>query len=800
MFLAIFKLMLQIPTELKPQDITLNIDIQPDTGVSAKNHVKTWAVVGQERAVKALKMGISIRAKGYNIFVVGEPGTGKHTAILDILGQHRKKNGNLRDIAYIQNFQDPDKPKHLTFSEGRARKFKEDMARLLQRFEDRIARDLDTESYKVKKAALTRDVEKMENKILAEFEGQLNAAGFRMIQTGEGREERAMDIAPVIDGKTVRFEDFQDRVPAGVVSEETWTETRESYFDFINTMNKIHRELKIAREELQKTLKALRTNVLQSGIKEECAVFTAQWAGEDVKRYLDALAEDVIENADYFTKENEEEEIDLAVHYGVNIVLDRHGIEKLPVIYETNPTKINLFGSIEARYDVLGELRTNMMMIKAGSLLKADGGFLILQAEDVFSKEGLWAELKRALQTGHVVPEVQSTPLGPLPILMKPEPVTTKTTVILMGSERIYDSLCEQDDEFFKLFKITAEFSPVMVREAETEKEYTAFIRGLVSEENLRSVNSHGIQKIIAYGIQLAERRDKLSTRFSLIGDLIRESDYIAAQENTAIIDGEIVRKAIAYREHISSLPEQMLMEQINNGTIVIEVDGAKVGTVNGLAVLERGAYSFGIPLRITATVSPGKEGLINIEREAGLSGALHDKGVLLMEGYLRRRFARRHSLSLTGSLAVEQSYYDIDGDSASAAELAALLSSIAELPVRQDVAVTGAVNQQGDVQPVGGIQKKIQGFFSVCEGRGLTGQQGVIIPAGSVNSVILQDHVIAAIRAGQFHVWAAKNIDEVMTLLTGLNAGRERRSDRFEGSSVNGRIKKGLLELARSS
>jgi predicted ATP-dependent protease len=704
----------QYPRELTLDDIVLDIDIPTETESDNRPNDRNWALIGQDRAVKALEMGVSIRAKGYNIFVAGESGTGKHTAILDILSRHRKKNGSLRDIAYVQDFQEPDKPIHLTFPEGGARKFKDDVRRLVDRLTDRIAHDLDTETYKAKRDSLIAETENAENKVLADFEAQLNAEGFSTVQTDDEEEGQATDIAPVIEGEVVLFDDLQDLVSTGRIPESLWTETRERYFAYMDAMKRIYRELRIARELLAQTLLDLKNDTIRPGIIEECGVIAEAWPDEAVGKYLKSLEEDVLEHADWFAadEEEDEEEIDISIRYGVNIVVDRYGAKELPVIHETNPTKINLFGAIEARYEATGELRTNMMMIKAGSLLQADGGFLILQAEDLFSKEGLWAELKRALQTGHVVPEVQSTPLGPLPILMKPEPVVAETTVVLVGTARIYESLCAQDDEFLKLFKVAAEFSPVMDRVPETEREYAAFVRGLCAKEGLLSVTPDGIREIISYGVLLSEKRDRLSTRFSLIGDLLRESHYGAEKSDKTTIDGTCVKEAIASREYQGNLPEQMLIDQIRAGTLLIDVDGMRIGTINGLAVLERGYYAFGTPLRITAAVSPGKDGLINIERESGLSGELHDKGVLLLEGYLRHRYARRQLLSMTATIAVEQSYYEIDGDSASAAELAALLSAISELPIRQDIAVTGAINQQGVIQPVGGIHEKVQGFL----------------------------------------------------------------------------------------
>jgi len=786
------------PRELTLNEIVLNIEVPAVDETTAGTDDKQWAVIGQDRAVQALEMGMSIKARGYNIYVAGESGTGKHTAIMDILSRHRNKNGSLRDIAYVQDFTNPDKPINLTFPEGKARQFKEDLKLLVDRLNSRIAHDLDAETYKAKRDSLIAEVENGENKILADFEGKLKAEGFSTVQTEDDDEGQATDIAPVIDGEVVLFEDLQDLVSSGRIPESVWSETRERYFAYLDAMKRIYRELRIAREKLDTTLTDLKNKTLQPGLHEECSAAAETWPDDSTRIFLKSLEDDVLENSDWIISESDDdEEIDLTIRYGVNIAVDRFGIEELPVIHETNPTKTNLFGAIEAKYDVSGELRTNMMMIKAGSLLQADGGFLILQAEDVFSKEGLWVELKRALQTGHVVPEVQSTPLGPLPILMKPEPVSFETTVILVGPSRIYESLCAQDDEFLKLFKVAAEFSPVMAREPKTEREYAAFARGLSAKEGLLPITSDGIREIISYGVVLSEKRDRLSTRFSLISDLIRESDYGAEKTGKTSIDGDDVKKAIASREYLSNLPEEMLINQIREGTLLIDVDGKNTGVVNGLAVLERGFYAFGTPLRISAAVSPGKEGLINIERESGLSGELHDKGVFLLEGYLRQRYARRQQLSITASIAVEQSYYEIDGDSASAAELAALLSAIAEIPLRQDVAVTGAVNQQGIILPVGGIHEKVQGFFQACEAKGFTGRQGVVVPAKNIGSVLLPDKIIKAVESSQFHIWAAESIDEVMTLLTGWKAGKERRNGKFENHSINERIRRGLAELA---
>ncbi len=788
----------QFPRKLPWEEIALNIQSPDMRNFHADADSRQWALIGQDRAVQALEMGVSIRARGYNIFVAGESGTGKHTAILEILSRHRQKNGHLRDIAYVQDFQDPDKPLALTFPEGRAEKFRTELKRLIDRLKNRITRDLDTESYKSRRDSLIAETENTENKILADFESRLNAEGFSTIQTGEDEDEQAADIAPVIDGEIVLFEDLQELVSSGKIPEQAWMETRERYFACMDEMKRIYRELRTAREELETTLRELREQTVEPGIKEECESVSANWENPAIHSYLEALRKDITENNQWFSGEDDEEsETDIPVRYGINIVVDRGNCSELPVIHETNPSRINLFGAIEAHYDMSGELRTNMMMIKAGSLLRADGGFLILQAEDIFSKEGLWPELKRALQTGHVVPEVQSTPLGPLPILMKPEPVMAETTVIMVGAAGIYETLCAQDQEFLKLFKVAAEFSPVMPRKENTEREYAAFALSLAAREKLLPVEPDGIRELIAYGVLLSEKRNRLSTRFGLIADLLRESNYQAARDGVQSIDGPIVRKAIAAREYQGNLPEEMLMEQIREGSLLINTRGRETGTANGLAVLERGSYAFGTPLRISASVSPGKEGLINVERESGLSGELHDKGVFLLEGYLRYRYARHMNIALTASIAVEQSYYEIDGDSASAAELTALISALAELPLRQDIAITGAVNQQGLILPVGGIREKVKGFFQACEAGQLTGSQGVVVPALSASAVILPANIVESVKQGRFHIWTVNTIDEILSLLTGLNAGKMRRNGKFERNSINERVRQSLEDLS---
>lgn len=788
----------KLPVRLKMDDILLDIDAPQEMEGNLDINNKTWAACGQERILKALEMSISIKSQGYNIFVVGMSGFRCEQIIMEILNSQYEKKNHLRDIVYVQNFQDSDKPIPLIFPVGMAGQFKDDLDLLMQKISKKINTHLTTKAYRTQQNVLIAEFNEWRHRKLIDFENQLNKEGFRMVQADGGIKDGVEDIVFLKNGFIIPLSSTCANVASDVLDEEEWATVRNRYYIHQDTIKAIYREIQLAEENLSLQIKKLKSSSIRECVEKNCADFVLRWKEASIKKYIQDLAQDVIEHVDIFTHDGEEQDaMDIKLRYGVNILLEHHENDSFPVIYEPHPTKAGLWGVIEAYSDISSAVSTNMMMIKSGSLVRADGGVLILQAEDVLAKEELWADLKFFLQTGQVVPDIQSASLGSLPVLMKPKPIQVETTVILLGSEKTYESLCLSEHNFFNLFSIAAEFSPVMPRSSEAEDSYVCFIRELIQKENLRPINSDGIQEIIFHGIQLAERRDYLSTYFNVIGDVLRESHYIAEKENCSLIDDKLIRKAINLRENFRNLSEKVFLEQIFNGSIFIDVNGSKVGTVNGLAVLEQEPYTFGIPMRITVAVSPGKEGLINIESESGLSGELHDKGMYLLEGYLRYRFARYHNISLTASIAVEQSYSEIDGDSASAAELVALLSAIAEISVRQDVAVTGSVNQRGAIQAVGGISKKIQGFYNVCEAKGLTGNQGVVIPYANMNNVILQGDVIDALKKELFHIWVAQDINEIMTLLTGMNAGRIRRNNRFTSRSINEAIRRGLVSLS---
>jgi lon-related putative ATP-dependent protease len=792
--------------ELKPEELRIQIELAEE--ISEDYSKNSWGVIGQPRAVQALELGLSIDAKGYNIFVTGESGTGRYTAVREILKKHKTKTTPLEDVAYVFNFEKPENPRVIYFPEGEAPKFKEVLAGLVEKLKQIIREKLKSPAYTEKRDNLISGTEQNENQELKEFEDLLAEAGFCTIQLGdeESGDELSADLVPVHKGEPVTFDELHDLIGnkseegEEEITDEIWKAKREEYFGLVDRMKGLYEKLQKSRRALQVNLEELQSGLICPALKHEMDLIRLEWKGEQYSSYLNSLEKDILANLDIFDldEEDDEEELEEELRrYTINIIVDNSNTTERPVIRETNPTKVNLFGTIESSTELGGDTKTNFSMIRAGSLLKAAGGVLILRADELIHHENIWTELKRVIDTGQVELELPATPLGPPTAGMKPEPVKFNTKIIIIGQEQLYDILSAVDGDLRKYFKVPAEFNSWMPRSAKTTEEYVRFIRSFVEKYSLKSVTTEGIKEMIRYGVLLAERKDQLSTRFSLISDLIRESDYWAGQMNKEEIDGETVQKARACRQYLYDLPEETILEQVEKGSLLINVEGQEVGSVNGLAVLERGNFfSFGCTMKITATVGAGKEGIINIEREAGLSGDIHSKGILILEGYLRNHYARNLPLSLYAGICVEQNYYEIEGDSASSTELYALLSAIAGVPLRQDLAVTGSVNQFGIIQPVGGVTEKVEGFFRICCMKGLSGEQGVILPQQNVESLLPSPELLQAIEQGLFHIYPVSTIDEGMEILTGVPAGSPDNKKRKNRGSLYAIIREKLIFL----
>ena len=780
---------------LSREEVTFAISAEEMRGLDDGS--ESFDIIGQPRALKALRLAIDIEGKGYNIFATGLSGTGKRTAIMKVLKDFRPRKSRLQDVVYVHNFKRPDIPRPLYFKPGEARDFRKAMVELIDRIRQIVDALLVDQSYKDKRDELVMQAEGRETQTVSEFEQRLNKEGFEIVQVAEEDDQRA-DIAPIIAGESATFDDLQRRVTKGELDEQIWNNIREKYYSFMDEMKEIFQKLRDERMDVEESLRALQIELVKPELEAELARLRLDFPDARVHAYLDDLLEDAMQNLQWFRTPEDGEDADPAPlwRFGVNIIVDHTDTKGVPVIFERHPDYQKLFGSQESIGDPMGERTSTFMQLRAGSLLQASGGFLILRAEDILSEEDSWNTLKRALQDLTTEIRPIPNPMNPVPSL-KPEPVEVAVKVIIMGNEYIYDYLYSMDEEFQKLFKVPAEFDSVMVRTDQNMRQYMGFMRMICRDEGLRHIDHDGMAAVAEYGVWLSEFRDRLSTQFSRIADVIREADYWASREHHDHLSRVDVERALRERKFLYDLPEEKIDEQILSGEMIMAVTGTAIGRINGLAVLDRGYYSFGRPMLITARVAPGDDGIINIERESGLSGEIHDKGVYILQGFLQSNYANDFPLNINASVAFEQSYVEVDGDSASSTEIYVILSAIAQIPLRQDIAVTGSVNQMGEIQPVGGISEKVEGFYEVCKKMGLTGTQGVIIPRQNIPNLILTHEVQEAVNSGQFHIYAISSINEGLEILTGLKAGTMDDTGHYNDASVNALVESRLRAMA---
>jgi lon-related putative ATP-dependent protease len=803
--------------ELGPDDIAFSVDMARAEEASRSSE---WgsSVIGQPRALEALRMGLHVRAKGYNVYVSGAPGTGRRTAVLSVLSEEPQTSDRLRDLVYVYNFSSPLEPTCLVLPAGGGKEFKRDlhdMVEALKRIvrlqaESAHARADETESY--------AEFERRENELLSSLESELLADGFKPIQIESGGGP-AMDIVPAAGGYAdsgSSFDALQAKVSSGEMGQAEYDALRRRWFGHMDRMKKLFAELRRGRIELEARAAEARALVLAPQVAAEASLIAEKWPDPKVRDWTAALEKDVMAHLFLFRAEESaaggrRRRVPALARYGANVVVGRDGQRKAPIVVEMHPSAANLFGTIDPRGEEDPEGRSAYLRIRAGSFLRASGGFLVLNAEDLLSDEEAWHRLKRALQDGKAEIQCRDSPLGP-GLWLKPEAPPADVKVVVIGGESSYDILYQADPDFQKLFKVHAEFDSSMPMDAAALREYAAFARRVCTDEGLLPLDAGALAALVEQGARLAEYRNRLSTRFGAIADLLREADYrsrvnFASRPADAALGGsepssitaDDVRGALETRSRLSSLPEEKIEDMIATGEIILQASGAAVGRVNGLAVHDRGYYAFGIPAVISAQVSPGEGGVINIEGESGLSGEIYDKAVLIVEGFLRSRYARDFPLAVTASICFEQSYTAVEGDSASSTAVYALLSAIADIPLRQDVAVTGSLNQLGQVQPVGGVNEKIEGFFRVCRHAGLSGSQGVMIPRRNVVNLTLSREVREAVASGAFHVWAVSTIDEGIAVLTGMEACAPDSRGEFPSDSFNGRVRRELLRMAKA-
>ncbi len=763
-------------------------------------------IIGQERGLEAIRVGVDINSIGYNIFVTGLAGTGRFTTIKCVLEEIDVKEKMPNDFCYVNNFKNPDMPHMISLPAGQGNALKKEMEGLIESLKKKIPLMFENETYLNKKKEVVERYRNKQAEMFREFEKKVNKEGFALVQIQMGPYSRP-GIFPLVEGNPVNMEQLETMSEEGKLPKEEMERIKAKQAELINELENIFKETRKSEKDVKEELVSLDNEVISPVVKDSISDIKEKFDYEKIRHYLDEVQEDILTNLNRF-KEKEEappsplpglflpQAADSFTEYQVNVLVDNSETKKAPIIVETTPNYRNLFGTIERVVDRSGLWKTDFTHIKAGSFLKANGGFLIFNALEALLEPGVWPALKRTLK--NQVMEVQT--YDPFYLFatsaLKPEPIECNTKVIMIGDTSIYHLLYNLDDDFKKIFKIKADFDSVMNKDTDKINQYAAFVRKICDEEKLKPFDKTGIAAVVEYGVRMTGRQKKLSTRFHLIADLLKEANYWAMKDGSDVIHEKYVDRAIEKRVYRLNMIEEKIQEMIDDGTILIDSDGAVVGQVNGLSVYNLGDYMFGKPSRITVKTSMGKAGIINIEREAELSGPTHNKGVYILAGYLRGKYAQDKPITMTASICFEQSYGGVDGDSASSTEIYALLSSLSGVPLRQDVAVTGSVNQKGEIQPIGGVNEKIEGFFDVCKAKGLTGKQGVMIPHLNVGDLMLKKEVIEAVKNGIFRIYAVKTIDQGIEILTGAEAGERMEDGKFKEGTVNDLVDKKLREL----
>ncbi|MFQ6008871.1 MAG: Lon protease family protein [Candidatus Zixiibacteriota bacterium] len=792
--------------ELTVKALDYRVNFQPPGVMTSDNIKPCTGVIGQDRAIQALKTGLNVRSEGFNIYVAGLSGTGRTATIKHLLeGLRREKPDHLYDVCYVNNFKNEDYPRVLMFKAGDGRRFAKDMGYLINSLRKAVPKIFMSEDYKDRRSRIVREFEGRQKELVRAFEEKLTKAGFVMVQVQTGLGVRS-EIQPMIDGEPVSLDRLDRLVKEGKFSMARLDELQRQWDSLRRDFDATTVESKKLSTKMEEALDRLHISLVGPLVIEKVNLLKKRYPDEKVVQYLEEVEEALMSDLDRFReaqpRHGEEEppayrKREPFEEFSVNLILDNAETHGVPVVIEKSPSYKNLFGSLERVVDRFGYWRTDFTRIFAGSLLKASGGFLVVHVMDVLMEPGVWVHLKRALRNR----EIEIAGYDPFYMMagsgIKPEPIPLDVKVVLIGEPEIYQLLWHWDEDFKKIFKVKAEFDYTMPLNKRNLTRYFEFVRRIVQDENLMTFDISGMQAIAEYGMRLSGERSKLSTRFSAIADIIRESVYCAQRRKATRVTREHVHCAIKDKRTRVKLVEDKIQELFDNNTLLVSTTGSVVGQVNGLSVYDIGEYSFGRPTRITASTSLGRAGVINIEREAELSGPIHNKGVLVLSGYLRHMFAQDKPLVMSASLTFEQSYSGVDGDSASSTEIYALLSSLSGIPIKQGIAVTGSVNQKGEIQPIGGVNEKIEGFFDVCKSRRLTGDQGVIIPHQNVRDLLLRPDVIEAVEKGKFHIYPIKTVEDGLEILTGRPAGRRLRNGKFTKGSVFAAVDERLRSMA---
>ena len=762
-------------------------------------------IIGQKRAVEAFKFGMGMDRQGYNVFVTGRAGSGRMSTVRKLLQEISKKDRVPDDLCYVNNFKNPEAPILLRLKGGTGLSFKKAVNSFVAALKKQIPQLFESQEYISMKKEIMEAYEQKGKGFFKNLDEKVKEEGFALVDVQVGQIKRP-EVMPMVDGKPTHIDQIEAMVEKGRFPKDEFEAMKEKYEGLQGQVQQIFLELRDLQKEIQEKIEEMDRVIFMKNASDLAAPIFKKYKARAIKKYLEIILEEMANNLQIFMPQPQAQipgmpvmapEVDHFQPYKVNLLVDNSEQKGPPVIIESYPTYRNVFGSIEKIVDRSGVWRTDFSKITAGSLIKAMGGYLVINLLDAVLEPGVWQALKRALKSEKL--EIQT--YDPFYLFttsgLKPEPIDIDLKVVVISDPYLYHLLLSFDQDVRKIFKVRADFDTAMDKDEDAIQQISSFIKMKTEEEGLKPFDRTGVAALVEQAVRMSGRQEKISTSFPEITDFIREGDFFAGQENKTLVEEAHVEEAIEARKFRSSMVEDHIQEMIDRGTLMIGVEGEVVGQVNGLAVYSMGDYMFGKPSRITCSTSMGRAGIINIEREADMSGNTHNKGVLILGGYLRKRYAQDKPLTMSASIAFEQSYGGVDGDSASSTEIYALLSSLTEIPIKQYIAVTGSVNQKGEVQAIGGVNEKIEGFFDCCSKMGATNSQGVMIPESNVKDLMLRKDVVEAVKKGQFHVYPVKTIDEGIEILTGKKAGARNAKGAYPKGSINYLVDEKLKELA---
>ena len=759
-------------------------------------------IIGQERAVKALEFGLKIKTRGYNIYLSGMTGTGKTSYAENYIKKTAEKDKVPDDWCYVFNFDRPTQPMAINLPAGTGKVFQKDMDEFIKILNQEITKAFDSDEYEKEKTNIIKEFQDIRDDLLEKLNEDAGKQGFKVKTTSAG-----IYFLPVVEGKTLSEQEYGelDEKIKHEINEKSSVVQMET-IEIIRKIKNIEKEAEEKVSEWENKIALFAVGMHINDLKEKYKNF------EKVTLYLDKVQNNILQNLDDFREEEVPEDQQQLVipwakgreespadKYKVNLLVDNSDLKGAPVIVDFNPTYYNLLGKLEYENE-FGTMTTDFTMVKGGLFHQANGGYLILQAKDVLNNVQAWDALKRILRTKQISIENMKEQMGLVAVsALKPEPIPLEIKILLVGNSYVYQTLYEYDEDFRKLFKVKADFDEEMERNPENIHKLAQFVSSFCRREKTLHFDKTGVARVVDYSSWLTEDQSKLTTRFNDIVEILCESCTWAQIEGDTLVRNIHVKRAIKEKIYRSNKYDKKLLELLEDGTIMIDTEGEVVGQINGLTILDMGDYVFGKPSRITATTYMGERGIVNIEREVEMSGTSHTKGVLILSGYIGQKFAQEMPLSLSASLCFEQLYSGVDGDSASSAELYCILSSLSEIPIKQGIAVTGSVNQRGEIQPIGGATYKIEGFFELCKERGLNGKQGVIIPCQNVKNLALNDEVVEAVKKGAFHIYPVKTIDEGIEILTGVKAGGRNKNGSYPRGTVNYKVYEKLKRFAQT-